>query len=137
MDSKKPEKQERAEGTTTRTLQGRRRFLQLGAVGAALLAANMLAPDLRAADQPVTRTAAKQGVQKSLHAPPTGRAARKVAAVKTQAELSATPSGTRSTKRQAMSAAPKAMKSAEGDRSAPVRKTAQVATQKAMKVQSQ
>jgi hypothetical protein len=134
MDSKKQEKQERAKGL----IKGRRAFLQMGAVGAALLATNLLAPNLNAADQP-TRSAAKEGVQKSLHSPVAGKAARKPGALRAAGELAPKPttSGVRATKKQATRAAVKTAKSAAGERAAGTRMTAQVATKKAMKVQAQ
>jgi hypothetical protein len=134
MDSKKQEKQQRAEGLK----KGRRAFLQLGAVGAALLATNILVPNLNAADTP-TRSAAKQGVQKSLHSPAGNKAAAKPAAARTAGGLApkAPASGARSSKRMATKAATKTAKAAPGERAAGARKTAQVATKKAMKVQAQ
>lgn len=142
MDSQKESKQLRAEKSTKEMAQNRRNILRLGALGAvAVLAANVIpGSDLRAAtDQPGTRSVAKQGAQKVLHAPAAGKTARKAATVKSQGELAATQPGdtARGTKKQAVKAAVKAPKGADGERQAGTRMTAQAAAKKTMKVQAQ
>ena len=122
--------------------QNRRNILRLGALGAvAVLAANVLpGSDVRAAtEQAGTRSVAKQGAQKVLHAPPAGKTARKAAAVRTQGELAAkrANSSARVTKQSATKAAAKVAKSAEGERQAGTRMTAQAAAKKTMKVMAQ
>ena len=141
MDSKKESKQLRAEKATKEMSQNRRNVLRLGALGAAaVLAANVMTGSVRAAtDQPGTRSVAKQGAQKVLHTPVEGKSARKAATVKSQGELAATKPGdtARGTKKQAVKAAVKSPKGADGERQAGTRMTAQAAAKKTMKVQAQ
>ena len=87
MSSRKESKELRTPKSIKQMAQNRRNILRLGALGAvAVLAANVLpGSDVRAAtEQAGTRSVAKQGAQKVLHAPPAGKTARKAAAVRTQ-----------------------------------------------------
>ena len=123
--------------------KSRRNILRLGALGAvAVLAANVLpGSDARATtDQAGTRSVAKQGAQKVLHAAPAGKSARKAAPVKVQGALAQRKPGStvaRISKQPATKAAAKVAKSPAGEREGGTKQTARVATKKAAKVMAQ